>query len=134
MPGVRIRLIDERRPEMRRPAVIAIRDVTHKGAPDIDGNYPGCAACMLPPPGHEGYKTKHIRVDADGYAIVAEDYWADMQRFVDNGGFELANPVPAPPRQQLLARVNGDGTTDSKLIVHHKMARPILTDNLPKKG
>jgi len=127
MAGVRIRLTEERRPEARVPAVIAIRDLSHRGSPDPDGNWPGCAACSLPPPGHAGYKTKHVKIDADGYAIVAAEYWADLQRFVDNGGFELANPVPSPPRQELIL-----GGRNAGLVVHHKMMRPILSEQVRK--
>jgi len=131
--GVRIRLIDERRPADQTDGyIVTIRDVSHKGEPDQFGNYPGCGVCQLPPPGHEGYKMKHLRLDNDGYAIVSVDYWNDMKRFPDNGGFEMANPVAEPPRQQLIVSANGDGSTDGKLIVHHKVMRPILTENLTK--
>ena len=121
--GVRIR-----HAVARGPAIVAVRDTSHRGLPDPDGNYPGCSACSLPSPGPEGYKTKHVRVDADGYGIVSAEYWLDLQRFVDNGQFEYANPVPEPPRQQLLVVARADGTiADSKLVVHHKMARLINT-------
>lgn len=124
--GVRIR-----HTVLRGPAVVAVRDVLHKGpggGPNGD-QYPGCSKCQLPPPGHEGHKVKHVKIDADGYALVAVEYWADLQTFVDNGGFEYSNPVPEPPRQSL--DFNGVGF-DHK--VHHKIGRPILTKNLPKKG
>lgn len=123
MAGVRIRHLTA-----KGPAIIVIRDLSHRGDADPDGNYPGCSACSLPSPGHEGYKTKHLRIDADGYAIVSPEYWLDLQRFIDHGQFEYANEVPDPPRQQLLVVANRDGSVrDSKLVVHHKMARPITT-------
>ena len=31
--------------------------------------------CDLPSPGHEGFKTRHVEIDADGCGIVSEGVW-----------------------------------------------------------
>jgi len=101
---------------------VALRDMTRRGELGDAPEYPGCGACQLPPPGHEGYHTKHIRIDSDGYGLVSAPYWEDIKKYVDHGGFVFVNPVPEPPRQGIDFGANGSG----KLTVFHKMTRPIL--------
>ena len=89
-----------------------------------------CATCGLPPTpadhpmGHQGFKTRHIHVDADGTAIVSAGVWAGLSRLFDKGGFELVNTVPTPPAITLAMGGKGGG----KRIVHHKTQRPINTE------
>ncbi len=125
--GVRIR-----HKTVRVDSLVVIRDLSHRGAGGPNGFYPGCSRCDLDPPGHEGYKTKHVKVDSDGYAIVAVEYWQDLQRFIDDAGFEYANPVPEPPRQGLSLQVSPNGDAQGKLTVYHKHMQPILEKNIEK--
>ncbi len=113
--GVRIQHV-----VLKGPAVVLVRDMRPDFKPHTDT--PGCAVCSLPEPGHEGRKVKHVKIDSDGYAIVSPAYWEDMKKFIDNGGFNLVNPVPEPPRQELII-----GATKTELKTHHKMQRPIIT-------
>lgn len=87
------------------PAILAIRDHAESR---ISPPYPGCNICGLPEGfGHEGYKTRHIDIDADGYAIVSEGVLEGLKHLADWGGFELQNVVSNPPGIKLEIGSNG---------------------------
>lgn len=119
--GIRIRHITG-----TGPAVIAIKDLSEP-FDATNGRWPACSICGIPemaegiPMGHQGFKTRHVTVDADGYAIVSAGVWEGISKFVDNGGFELVNTVPAPPAVTMSFK-NG---RDPHITVHHKVPREI---------
>ena len=107
---------------LRGPAVVAVRDLTER-VPDWYKNPRGCAVCRLPAPGHEGYKTRHVEIDSDGYGIVSSGVWEGLCHLADRGGFDYANPVPEPPK------VHVDfhrGVT----WLEHKFVPPILKEQV----
>lgn len=107
-----------------RNATVVIRDLGKRGPGGPKGwEWPGCSVCHLPSPGHEGYKTRHITVDANGETTVVEGIWEALKRFIDHGGFEAIgvhrNPPPVRmsmnngllgPRGQVLAVVDREQT------------------------
>ena len=111
-----------RHTELRGPLVVAVRDLTERIPNPRRVPWPGCSICSLPSPGHEGFKTRHVEIDADGCGIVSEGVWEGLCHLFDNGGFVAENPVAAPPRQSITFQP--DGTT--KLEVHHRIQRPII--------
>lgn len=131
------------------PAVIAVRDRETPIAPTEVGRvravaaanalnvttyrtsvWNECSACSIPetpsdhPMGHQGFKTRHITVDADGYAIVSEGVWAGLHKYVDDGGFAVINTVPDPPP----VTMNFEKGRDTKITVHHKVPRELRSN------
>lgn len=102
--------------------IVAVRDLTEPTPNPHRVPWPACSACDLPPPGHEGFKTRHVTIDTDGYALVSAGVWDGLSHLVDWGGFDLVNTISNPPRQTLAFDGNGHG----KLTVHHLMQRPII--------
>lgn len=99
--GIRIRH------RLAKNATVVVRDVS-RPIPNPRGiPWPGCSRCNIPSPGHGGFKTTHVNVDHDGYAIVSPGIWEQLKRFIDLGGFEYSNPVPEPPKQQINWRNGG---------------------------
>ena len=95
---------------------------------------PACSAFRLPEPGHaelvdgtyRRWKTRHVTIDTDGYALVSPGVWEGLRHMDISGGdsgFNLHNTVPNPPTIGI--SMNGDGT--STVQVHHLLQRPILT-------
>lgn len=111
-------------------ATVVVRDISTpipnpRGIP-----WKGCSKCNLPSPGHEGFKTTHVTVDAGGYAIVSQGIWEQLKRFIDLGGFEYSNPVPEPPTQNL--RLGPDGNFTVRTL--HKIQPDIRTELLKGQG
>jgi hypothetical protein len=91
----------------------------------------GCSICRLPhtpeehPMAHQGFKTRHISLGADGTAIVSQRVWEKLQRYVDDAGFTIVNTVPDPPAVTMSFR---DGARDPKITVHHKVPRELKSE------
>lgn len=112
---------------LRGPAIVAVRDLTERIPNPRRIPWPGCSVCNLPAPGHEGYKTRHVTIDSDGYGLVSEGVWEGLCHLADKGGFEYANPVPEPPK------IHVDfhrGVT----WLEHKFVVPILKEQLDGHG
>lgn len=116
--GIRIR-----HTVIRGPAIVAVRDLTERIPNPRRIPWPGCSACGIPSPGHEGFKTRHITVDADGYAIVSSGVWEGLSHLIDHGGFVFENPVPEPPT----LHVNLGKKTQ---WLEHKFVVPILKEHV----
>lgn len=111
-------------------ATVVVRDIMRPIPNPKNIPWVGCSKCRLPAPGHEGFKTTHVDVDHDGYAIVSQGVWDQLQRFIDTGGFEYANPVPEPPRQNMAFDRNGNLTVRTL----HKIQPDIRTELLKGQG
>ena len=92
--GIRIR-----HKTLRVECTVAVRDMTERlkstsgeALPD-NYPYPGCAVCSLPSPGHDGYKTRHVDIDSDGYGIVSAGVLDGLKKLGDLGGFDIENVV-----------------------------------------
>lgn len=123
--GIRIR-----HTELRGPMVVVVRDMSRRMKNRKNRPWPGCGICEIPSPGHDGYETRHVRIDSEGYALVSVAYWEALEAFIDKGGFEYINDIPNPPRQSV--DILADGS--ARLTVHHKMTRPILLTEKGKQG
>ncbi len=84
--------------------LLAVRDLTER----VEPPYPACSACSIDEPGHEGYKTRHILLDHEGYGLVSEGVLDGLKHLGDMGGFDISNTVANPPEQNVA--FNGDGT------------------------
>lgn len=109
--------------------ILAIRDKSERlkatdgsKLPD-DYPYPACSVCNIPSPGHEGYKTRHIEIDTEGYAIVSSGILEGLAHHVDHGGFDIINTISNPPRQIIAMGADGNFTR----TVVHKVPRQIIT-------
>jgi len=121
--GLRVRHTELRPPEGHEQMIVAVRDLTERIPNPRNVLWPGCSICSLPSPGHEGYKTRHVTIDRDGYGLVSAGVWEGLCHLGDQGGFELENTITNPPKQTL----SFDGNGHSKLTVHHRLQRPITT-------
>lgn len=115
--GIRIR-----HNTLRGPLTVAVRDLTERIRNPHGLPWPGCSVCALPSPGHEGYKTRHVQIDHDGYGLVSQGVWEGLCHLVDRGGFELMNTISNPPR--LIVALGSDGGVTT--TVQHKMPVPIV--------
>ena len=91
--------------------LLAVRDLTNR----IDPPYPACSRCLLPAPGHEGYKTRHFDLESDGTTIVSQGVYDTLLDHIDHGGFDLSdvNPVLNPPAQGISVGGNGQATSNN---------------------
>lgn len=119
--GIRIR-----HTTLRGPAIVAVRDITERIINKPGVPYRACAVCNLPSPGHEGFKTRHVEIDSDGYGIVSPGVWEGLRHLIDQGGFEAVNPVPEPPAIHL------DMNKGTKRLIH-KYVPPILGATIHKE-
>ena len=112
MAGVRIRH------KTMRSVLLAVRDLSSR----IDAPYPGCGRCLIPSPGHEGYKTRHFDLDSEGATIVSTTIFDRLHSLEDHGGFDLssATTVASPPAQGLSFK------SDGSISVTTERARPFL--------
>lgn len=108
--------------------IVAVRDLTERIPNPKQLPWPGCGQCRIPTPGHEGWKTRHVTIDNEGYGIVSSGVWEGLCHLVDRGGFEAVNPVPSPPRQGLNFNNQGAVTTQ----VFHRVQQPITAKLLQK--
>jgi len=126
MEGIRIQHMSMRAPA-DRPMILAIRDKTER----IDPPYPVCSLCS--PPGwqidsklevnHEGFKTRHIEIDQEGYAIVSSGVLEGLSHLIDHGGFDIINVISNPPAQKIT--IGADGIITREVV--QKMPREIIT-------
>jgi hypothetical protein len=129
--GVRIRHVTD-----VAPVIIAVRDITEPIKNPKNRNWPGCSICGIPPSpadapiGHQGFKTRHITLDADGTAIVSPAVWAGLSKFVDAGGFTLDGTVANPPAVTLSFQKG----RDPSITVHEKVPQELTTEFLKQLG
>ncbi len=115
-----------------RNVTVAVRDITERIPNKNNAPWPGCAACGIPEPGHDGYKTRHVTVDSEGEAIVSVGVWDGLSNLYDKGGFELVNNITNPPDQIINFQQYGK----PGLTVVQKVQNPItgrLLNKLLKK-
>ena len=80
-----------------RNVLLAVRDRTERIKPP----YPACSACSIPEPGHEGYKTRHVLLDNEGFGLVSAGVLDGLKHLGDLGGFDIHNTVSNPPTQNI---------------------------------
>jgi hypothetical protein len=129
--GIRIRHKTLRPdPTVSAELVVAVQDASEPfDVPPPPFVPPACSLCGLDAPGHaamvngryQWFKTRHITIDTDGYALVSQGVWEGLAHLTNHGGFDLQGHIDNPPTQTLT--FNGDGFTRQ---VHHLMQRPIL--------
>jgi len=122
MEGLRVR-----HSVVRGPAIVAVRDVTEPTPNPRRVPWPACSVCDIPSPGHEGFKTRHVWVDSEGYGIVSEGVWEGLCHLADRGGFDYVNPVPEPPTLHV------DMNSGRRKLLH-KFVAPILKEQLNGYG
>lgn len=105
--GIRIR-----HKTLKGPCTVAVRDLTER----IDPPFPGCSVCGIGEPGHEGFKTRHVTLDAEGCGIVSEGVMEGLAHLADQGGFDVENVVRNPPRQLVSLGANGATVTVHQTI------------------
>jgi len=128
MEGIRIRHKTLKAPGNDPYMIIAI---VAKYEKRIDPPYPACSICSLPGwrknpalvVNHEGYKTRHIKIDQEGYAIVSRGVLEGLSGLLDHGGFDIINVISNPPTQKIT--MGADGTFTAEVV--HKMPREIIT-------
>ncbi len=108
---------------LRGPLIVAVRSMKERAPNPTNAPWPGCSICKILSPGHEGYKTRHVEIDADGYGLVSVGVWRGLQRLDDHGGFELVNTITNPPHQEIIFGAHGE----TRKVIHHKMTRPIVS-------
>lgn len=128
--GIRIKHMTMKAPNVPPGfMILAIRDMTERlkatdGSKLPDGYpYPECQICQIPSPGHEGYKTRHIEIDTEGYSIVSSGVLEGLSHLVDHGGFDIIDVISNPPKQVIAMGADGNFT---KTVVH-KYPRQIIT-------
>ena len=90
-----------------RNVLLAVRDRTERIKPP----YPACSACGIGEPGHEGYKTRHVMLDNDGFGLVSAGVLDGLKHLGDLGGFDISNTVSNPPTQDIAFNSNGSTVT-----------------------
>ncbi len=120
-----------RHTKLKGPMVVAVRDRTEKIPNKNNSPWPGCSICQLPSPGHDGYKTRHVTIDAEGEGIVSVGVWEGLKNLYDRGGFELVNTVTNPPNQKIDFEHTLKGA-EGKLTVVQKVQNPITATFLNK--
>lgn len=90
--------------------LLAVRDRTERVQPP----YPACSACGIDEPGHEGFKTRHILLDNDGFGLVSVGVLDGLKHLGDLGGFAIENTVSNPPAQTIAFDSNGGATVTVK--------------------
>ncbi len=90
--------------------LLAVRDLTER----VDPPYPACSACSIDSPGHEGFKTRHILLDGEGYGLVSPGVLEGLRHLGDMGGFDIANTVTNPPTQTVAFDGNGNASVTVK--------------------
>lgn len=94
------------------PAILAIRDLTEPFTPP----HSKCSICTSDPekPVAHQFKTRHIDIDNEGYAIVSEGVLEGLKHLIDLGGFDIENVVTTPPTQKII--IAYDGTAIKEVV------------------
>ena len=123
MAGIRVR-----HESLRGPMIVAVRDKTQRIPNKYNAPWNGCAACHIPSPGHEGYKTRHVSIDADGEGIISDGVWEGLCHLYARGGCEAVNSVTNPPR----IGIDFNKPAGATLTVYHRLQQPITARLLQK--